>query len=218
MRDIYQNAERVLNWLGEEQDDSALLMPDETHSYRETPPELDNESAKDLINAFNKLFSRPWFCRTWTVQEACLAKEAIFFCGHSSGSWDKLLFSFIQFGQDVNTLCEPNVSLFDPKPCSSYMKLANLRMELGNGLRGGMRNLFNLMYFLWPWNSTDPRDKAFGMLGIAQDTQDGSFPVDYALDLDTVYRTVTQYSIEATRSFYAIGFANPAVRSPSLLS
>lgn len=44
-----------------------------------------------------KLFSRPWFVRSWTFQESILASDAILLCGSKSLRWDVFVRGFVWF-------------------------------------------------------------------------------------------------------------------------
>ncbi|KAG9503330.1 hypothetical protein J7337_006175 [Fusarium musae] len=77
MKDIYTKSERVVIWLGP---DPPLMesttFPDEIKNDFVRP----NEAKKGAI----AVLTRPWWTRTWTVQEMVLAPSAIIMCGHLS--------------------------------------------------------------------------------------------------------------------------------------
>jgi len=83
MAKIFTVAQRVLVWLGNHTDCSSELFkfvnrlgPTFSSSFR-TPA--------SLINAKNKLFERPYWSRTWVIQELFMARHLIFLCGSSRG-------------------------------------------------------------------------------------------------------------------------------------
>jgi hypothetical protein len=111
MKDIYENAERVIVWLGTEADDSnvafqllralgegeqatnALAYRDAHRSMPEPPVEyvqfrkFCTETAQNIsdhfpLEAIRSLTLRPWWERIWVVQELVLGRDVVFVCGH----------------------------------------------------------------------------------------------------------------------------------------
>lgn len=111
MGQIYRNAEEVVVFLGEEKEDSAMVMqylnlPDVDHDESQSlSQEAGNEEVKmgqtvaerrsiqwriqhcgfdepRFLRAADAFFKRPWFSRVWVVQEWYLAKrDPRFYCG-----------------------------------------------------------------------------------------------------------------------------------------
>ena len=102
MHRVYREASQVLIWLGPASEDSDLAMdffPTMVETLTNEPPKRtdDDYHSKRMI-AISRLFSRPWFSRVWTVQEAALANSAVMICG------DKM-FPFHVF-EHFNTMCQ----------------------------------------------------------------------------------------------------------------
>ena len=81
---IYNEAAKVLVWLGEENDDSRFAMNfmrrfSNSGFFSLTTPTEDE--------AFLKLIKRPWFSRRWIVQEIVFAREAHLRCGSEAVTW-----------------------------------------------------------------------------------------------------------------------------------
>jgi hypothetical protein len=104
MRDIYHQAEKVLIWLGEEEDDSDLAM-NFIGTIVEVIQALPPETLLSIINitdyglpqfsdkhwyALGKFLKRPWFQRAWVVQERVMAKDAVVLCGGKELQWSAL--------------------------------------------------------------------------------------------------------------------------------
>lgn len=115
MRAIYSNAQRVVIWLGEPQNDSELAMEsfpslnqklrdihmsdtpfDPSTMFRRGLPPKDHVTWQ----AIRLLMRHPWFRRLWILQEAALAQHLIVMCGSSWISW-YVLVGFIQFIEDL---------------------------------------------------------------------------------------------------------------------
>jgi len=107
MREIYQMADKVLIWLGEEAENSHLIFKhlNEWKKYCEDYRAGRVESRDPMFNeshlnppqyqgrtrtAFHRLCKRPWFFRSWVIQEVSLAKNAIMMCGSDTETF-KLL-------------------------------------------------------------------------------------------------------------------------------
>jgi hypothetical protein len=112
MRSIYQNAKRVLIWVGEEDDDSHL-----TFAYIEYLAKL-YERCRDVkqvithgtvqqrsspfpvrssINAFARFLARPWFSRKWVIQEAAMAALPVLYYKDSSVRWLDFVLALLAF-------------------------------------------------------------------------------------------------------------------------
>lgn len=74
--DIYQNARQVFIWLYEEADDSHLVF-EQMHVAGHGSRDIDRRTSR----AYKKLCNRPWFQRTWVLQEVALSREATVVCG-----------------------------------------------------------------------------------------------------------------------------------------
>ena len=90
MRMIYGRAEKVIVWLGPENSDSTLaldfieLVAEQTG--KPTFPAWLMDTAKGCLHwrewaAFQKIFERGWWTRTWAVQEFVLGKKVDFVSG-----------------------------------------------------------------------------------------------------------------------------------------
>ena len=106
MARIFEDARRVVVWLGADYDDSKrvmelmpLLSSQKVLEMLSMSPRIDWGELQMLgvpdchdgfwISVFD-LLHRPWFERLWIVQEAFLAREAVFLCGRCTVSWDRL--------------------------------------------------------------------------------------------------------------------------------
>ena len=97
MRHIYEGAEQVLIWLGEDTGDAqqAFEVLQDLEPYL-SQSELDIANTINLIesesgNALGKLLGPNWFLRVWVVQEASCAGRATVVCGKHSMDWKLFL-------------------------------------------------------------------------------------------------------------------------------
>lgn len=100
MRDIYASAERVVIWLGEEDDGSDAVfdaLPVIARRSRCPDDERQEERRLDLMRQCSSFFfgladRRPWFSRVWILQELAMAKQdPLVVCGWKSVPWLMLM-------------------------------------------------------------------------------------------------------------------------------
>lgn len=97
MLQIYQNATRVIVWLGEASDTSILAIS----SMKYIDAEREHRAGimfrvhepgcyvhlKTICDAQQDLLRRPWFTRSWIRQELSVARDVIVLCGDETVSW-----------------------------------------------------------------------------------------------------------------------------------
>lgn len=157
MSSIYRSAKQVLIWIGES-DDKIQLAFDYLDSIRTKSEEDDNcdepndggnehvackprgtrwqpRVMGELLQSFQELCARPWFSRTWTIQEFALAKEAVLVCGKDEQTWDLAREQY---------------------PNSPLEKLSKLRTS---------PSVESVLEHSIKCAVTDPRDKVYALLG-----------------------------------------------------
>jgi heterokaryon incompatibility protein (HET) len=105
MRQIYEEAKKVIVWLGPQRDNSdlALDLLQKLSSIRQKPFDfapygvilLKDLSKAGLPDAFdpawaavNSLLGRSWFSRVWVIQEVAVSKYSSIRCGSREIAWD----------------------------------------------------------------------------------------------------------------------------------
>ncbi|CAI6339658.1 unnamed protein product [Periconia digitata] len=140
---------------------------------------------------FMALINRPWFKRAWVVQEIALAKSAVVVCGNKSFSWDKLskTLSFIRttkWYHHLHTEKLRHIKTLQENP-GVYKRVLQSKLAVGIGplyldstrlklvgkdrshhrevnQKPPLRQLLDTHRFS---KSTDPRDKIYAFLGLA---------------------------------------------------
>ena len=169
IKSIFSTAERVVVWLGEAADGSDELMTyandrDVFGDPRSQPPD-------GLPQQINHFFARPYWNRTWVVQELFMAKELAFVCGTQQVGER----SFQRFLQEVPTLCP--ITEREEK----ILALATHRVPGEGGQYIGTRSLAQLLTEYWNTDCADVRDKIYALLGLLPKYDAArSVPVDYA--------------------------------------
>ncbi|KAM7210060.1 hypothetical protein V8F06_014555 [Rhypophila decipiens] len=150
------------------------------------PPPSDERWAR-----FFTIFCRPWFSRLWIIQEVVLAKNPIFLCGRSQITWDHLIKAFDYTGLlGIQALATGLDTIHALKNCRD---LHSARTPL---------LLAKLLVRTQSCKATDPRDKIYGILGLAEadDPVHRSITPSYEILTEDLYRNVTIRSIQASKT------------------
>ncbi|KAL7627071.1 hypothetical protein AAE478_003847 [Parahypoxylon ruwenzoriense] len=195
MKDIYRLAGRVVAWLGPESEDSQHALstldylgaqieytkdqfrlpapdcahPQWFHSYTDLP------YREDTWRSILELFRRPWFDRLWVTQEIQLANaRAVVKCGSDEIPWSR-------FRRALYCLrCKRELP---------YKGLSTRIMQIGalaRPLQG-----FNFRVLLLTFSDrlcSDPRDKVYGLLGLASQEVLSQVRPQYSLPFEEIYR------------------------------
>lgn len=157
-------------------------------------PNFDLESTQRILQ-------RPWFRRVWILQEAALNENANFYCG--SHSISKHVFQagarmiialtneIFTHGRAISndlpvwqTLAGTN---FISRRTLHFVVKADKKFSLETLLLGITMNLGE-----WPYESTDPRDRVFAILGLASDSTALNVHSDYKKTCKEVYLEVAE--------------------------
>jgi hypothetical protein len=188
MREIFANAQRVVVWLGEEEehDEHAIsALPrlnshvgqfDEVDPYpklgwgRDEEGEAWSKGTKASaltameVNYLEHFLRKEWFRRSWVVQEVATAREIDVQYGPKTVAWDIFngLYHETQdmFGEDDMG------SKLARRACENIATMENGRRS-HHGLMS--MDLFNVLLTTNTDECTDLRDKVFSMLGLAGD-------------------------------------------------
>jgi hypothetical protein len=213
MRDIYRQASRVVAWLGKASEHTVpavrlLLGLSSLYDY-------DEETGRELIShlvlddyfkghwiALGNLFQRQWWSRAWIVQEACFATEELLVCGQYAVDWAHIQKSTTVLGPCVDHIDElieattnnPEIgAVFWPfnRGMSRLKVFRLLRFYLENKQHVGDGILTTLLIIFQNTLATEPRDKVYAMLGLAEELSKTSsasiISVDYKMSVCEVF-------------------------------
>ncbi|KAF4500396.1 heterokaryon incompatibility het-6 [Fusarium agapanthi] len=193
MGDIYKSARQVVVWLGDAADDSHLVfqhlndetIPDSFHSGL-PPPE-------DKRRAWSALVIRPWFFRTWVIQEIALAKRAVMMCGEEEMLWMNTKIGYnLDFSGGAKGLSTPRRAIGD-HPIKGFdpdSHVWSLRV-LGVG-----SDPMSILRYSRVCQTTEIRDKIYGILGLFEP---GFILVDYDLPVEDIFLQFTEAVIKLTK-------------------
>ncbi|KAH8802456.1 heterokaryon incompatibility protein-domain-containing protein [Xylogone sp. PMI_703] len=156
-----------------------------------------NLKRPEVIHALSDLFGRPYWSRVWVVQEMASAPTLKFVCGHEIATEDEFhhalrlvrnlaYYHSLHATQDDMPMM-PGEELITRNPIIMFkFRRAAEPLPLIYLIR-------SLRYF----KATDPRDKIYSLLGIAQDTKTLGLYPDYQVACREVYidlaRTLIQH-------------------------
>ncbi|KAI6082596.1 heterokaryon incompatibility protein-domain-containing protein [Hypoxylon rubiginosum] len=187
MGKIFQESARVLIWLGES--DASSQYATDFISQIQDPQFLCNENWFDDFGllALARLLNGPWFSRLWVIQEVALARDAIFVCGNREFHLTDLAdsvevvrsrLSDIRVSFRRSPYFEAYEGLLDNLENSRSIRLLDtlkdlfLRSNDGRIIRP-RTSLESLIHSFNDFQSTDPRDRVYALLGLAHRPEPG---------------------------------------------
>lgn len=202
---IYQRAERVVIWLGEHSDDSRaaikqleMLSVDDCDGHQvENAHHASRRSPAMLARwvPIYHFFSRSWWSRVWVMQEVVWAAEILVLCGDSQLSWDMLLCAYFNIGSNLKGPELQNSLMIGIARSVSVWTLFTYRILPGKSLPTSLEHTLTIVR---QRNSTDPRDRVFGILNIVPISEWPGRP-DYSKEVSEVFTTTTKHIIDRTR-------------------
>lgn len=200
MKEIYQRAAEVVVWLGEDKRNSAdgvSLLP-RIHAAAvdgklfqgpdSLPMRLDQEGLPGFDSpmwaSLAELYRRSWFTRIWVVQELAVAKPATVLCGGRLLPWVFFAPAAVCL-QAAARLDYWDVRLRFDFNRFGYMNTCHAQFE-----NGTPSNLIDLLSATRSHFSMDPRDKIFGVLGLASDADTLLSNPDYSKSTVEVYSSL----------------------------
>jgi hypothetical protein len=188
MPKIYAAAGEVVAWLGEAERGSDLAMEYITLHGRKDRPEHErcDGLTSELLDALDKLWSRAYWTRAWVVQElASACRSCTFCCGTKSAAYDVFKRFLSSFLRDVLfTTCDP---ILGPRRMLT-LSSSSSRMPF--------------LEVLWEsalLQSTDPRDRIYGIRGISPKFYKDTIKVDYSIEFQKLCRRFVIHHVKKER-------------------
>lgn len=142
------------------------------------------------------LFSSPWFKRMWIIQEVVSSSDVIVMVGQYRFSWElvtKTMHAYSGFGLDLFTATlSQNKAIRQHFITSITSVFSLLRLEIDSQYR----SLMKLLISFRKCQATDPRDKVYALLGLANDEGVHEMvPIDYAKSVEAVYLDCAKFLV-----------------------
>ena len=247
---IYSKARRVLIWLGEDTEDTggaigSIKQLDHYFKALYRKRRITNllpafgTWTTILIDAFPnskvpadfdwgpvfRLLERPWFLRTWIIQEAVLGRRAIVISGVDTVDWKTFERACQGIGlYQTSTAMIPGFDII--YNTNEAVKTLMIAREERNAVflkrwfsRKEFTKMMDLLNESLDFQCSDKRDKVFGLLGIATDTSSGDEEIrpDYESKVEEVYRRFVIWEIKKNDSLRSLSCASDRSKSVYLL-
>jgi hypothetical protein len=168
---IYNTAIRALVWLGPATRDSEMLLdwvkrlPSRASSF--------HKHSSDIIRAKDLFLRRPYWTRTWIIQELFMAKGLFIMCGA-----DTLTdVEFYKLLRELSAMA--TMGPHDKRAISLALEARPVRV---GDRYCGRRSLADLLLLYWDTDCADARDKVYAFIGILPPAGPReSLEVDYSL-------------------------------------
>lgn len=148
------------------------------------------EMSFDATLASLKMFmDAVWFERTWTVQEIILAQQATVIFGSHRVPWGLVAEAWSQWNLHLNSCCGECISTLDWNDFENLRRFSGRVIDLINTrvqIRQGHCVLQPLLKYRSK-QSSDMRDKIYGLLGLQAGPHALRMRPDYSLSLSQVY-------------------------------
>jgi hypothetical protein len=126
---------------------------------------------KDKCKAIQQLLEREYWKRVWIFQEVVLVRDILVVCGSAGINWAA------EYILRMERIIGANIA-------------ANLGEQRYRRREGRPVKLYDILTLREDSSSTDPRDKIFAFLAIADDCQGGELEADYSKSTWEVFETV----------------------------
>lgn len=224
MQEIYSKASCVVIWLGPSHPTDAAAIKflkiinqpwaTITGPYGRKIPLFTNQDAPahdaeigakvadSYFDALAMFLMRPWFSRIWIVQELMCARQTTIWCGDATLDDFPLLEAASRIAYLSNTNARTQIATTAlPDPEMQYtgkLKLACAgRLEMLRIVREqGLGGITNLLLATRCFDATDPRDKIFALVGLADDVETGF--VDYEKSYEEVITELSRMTLDGT--------------------
>ncbi|KAE8158916.1 heterokaryon incompatibility protein-domain-containing protein [Aspergillus tamarii] len=161
--------------------------------------EFFTNSRQQDWEALDELLARPWWFRTWIVQEVWLASSCILQCGMSTMPWETFedAMDYQEAWDDMG---------FMVKPTKRWGSWSSLKRRYGLAIHLSKKRLIgsklsSLLWNMWDREATEPKDKVFAILGlVGSQHQNTMSRADYSKTMEQVYREVAVHIITVEKS------------------
>jgi len=233
MKEIFEKAQRVVCWLGEQDEDFYAGYPklcqmtvwcDElgarlggigVNKYM-----MDNIEDSDLLTyangkldlepwmALGRFFKRPYWRRTWIVQECTTQATTTYICGTMAIASRTFEIAEVVFlGCLLNRGSESLESITGFEQIMRRTSFKRFRTQSPQGV-----NLLKVMDKLREFEASDARDKVYACISVSNDAS--HLPIDYSLSVAEVYVNFVRFQMGKDRNLNVLGFVGKSIRPP----
>ncbi|KAH7196324.1 heterokaryon incompatibility protein-domain-containing protein [Fusarium flagelliforme] len=228
MAEIYRQADRVIAWLGEEENDSSVAMnmlsklANVWSAYRDhniNPGRalncIPNAFELAIWTAIRHIFMRAWWARLWIYQEVILARSITLSCGQNSLDWEDLVNVFRLLASLLSPQNALYLGVLDTGPVLLVAEMPNWTTLVVNRAWSTQLppNMLHLLRSCSTRECTDPRDRFYAMLGLASDARNFGKP-SYTISAEELFEYFTQKMMNEGQSLELLSYARSALITP----
>ncbi|KAI8937880.1 hypothetical protein NX059_005567 [Plenodomus lindquistii] len=147
---------------------------------------LDSEKR---LAALKKLFAKRWASRVWVIQEVALARKLTMITGAVAIGMDTQFMTRVRGRARASGLLVPGPLAWDPI------------------VSAPSRDLLTMLHMSRNCNSTDQRDKVYGLLGLTGERLRSLIEVDYAQSIEEVFTRASAAIIMFRKDFEVLAYA-----------
>ncbi|KAF2804654.1 uncharacterized protein BDZ99DRAFT_575297 [Mytilinidion resinicola] len=225
MKNIFESAEHVLAWLGPDDADiePGVLKMLEVHKIRPgarvwDAADMSSELTQFFRHELNTDFAGGWkslrafydlehWARIWVHQECCLDVPTTFICATHLLPREMLL-DLYHILEEADALgVAPNILPSNTSLLSIFNAIEERHIFARDSPEYSLvRTAFTKQHCA----ATDPRDKVYAIVGLANDCENSAFlQIDYNRPVAEVYRDVVLHDFYTNMSFGWLAFAGP---------
>lgn len=170
----------------------------ETFALPRTPTRSDAELrlSDEIQQSMQCLLSKPWFGRVWTIPEAVLSQRAMIQCGENTLTWtnDFQELRKIRVRLKLAVVSPQWKAIFEDKgidltPFLNIIEAQIREVALQNDIPIPEKDILDIMYDFRYRQASDPRDKIYAILGLAQSKRvQVKVDPDYSESVEDVYK------------------------------
>jgi len=145
-----------------------------------------------VVKAVGRLTERSWWRRLWVVQELVLSQQAYIRCGPIAIPWTS--FEYFLDLCELFMLCFPADSTFYAAYIVNYKTfiLSKCWRQVQSGRPPTMFQLLEMMITMAIRETSDPRDRVYALLGLAEDRKQLGIKPNYSLGCVEVYLNIAE--------------------------
>lgn len=167
MADIYRDGQSVYAWLGRSDADSDFAL----QYIAASPHQRDPSTEKRVAYYLTRALARPYFLRSWVVQECVLNQSLIIVCGEQFIKWESISDIRSRFTEDANAASFVSHDIYQVEQAAAkrgWTEINQIRKDW-HGARPTRATIYDLAVRYWYSHCSDPVDKVYAFLSLAAD-------------------------------------------------
>lgn len=195
---IFGQAKQVFGWVGDMADYSDLAIKALQSVAQPETEQAFSEFDDKKWKAVSEFFERPWFVRSWIIQEIILAKDLLVVCGSQTILWQDL-YEAVRNCQEhaKRSVGALNIPLF--RNMNAIVSLGETRHGFWSGSQ--KYSLLQLLELFQHAKSTMKCDRLFTLLNVAADGGRLNFKPDYSSPLEVIVRRYGSEFVDRKQTF-----------------